>query len=259
MNASGLLPLLLLGALTACDQGVDSLNYEILRSIPHDSTAYTQGLLYHDGLLFESTGRHGTSSVRKTDPRTGEILQTRQLDEEYFGEGLARVGGELFQLTWQSGVGFVYDSDSLTLRRTFAYEGEGWGLCSDGESLFMSDGSDRILRRDPASFDILDELRVTEEGYPVWRLNELECVGSQIYANVYQTTRILRIEKVTGRVTGEIDGFRLSAAAKRNPDPEAVLNGIAFNPETGTFFVTGKLWKDMFEIRVDGFERPDSP
>ena len=246
-----LLPGLLWG-LTACDQQAQLLDFQVVRTLPHDSGAYTQGLVFLDGLLLESTGGYGTSSLRKTDLETGEILQITHLDDEYFGEGLALVGSELYQLTWKSGLAFVYDLDSLALRRTFEYEGEGWGLCFDGETLFMSNGTDRLLRRAPVTFETLGELRVTENSFPVWRLNELECVGDHIFANVYQTTRILRIEKKTGRVVSEIDGFPLSAAARRIPDPGAVMHGIAYDPGSGAFFVTGKLWQSLFEIRVPG-------
>ena len=242
----------LVWGLSACDRGVPILDYEILRTLPHDPEAYTQGLVFHDGFLFESTGRYGTSSVRKTDLSTGEVLQITSLAEEHFGEGLALVGSELIQLTWQAGLAFVDDSESLVLQRTVEYEGEGWGLCFDGESLFMSNGTDRLFRRDPATFEVLEELQVTKDGLSVWRLNELECVGDDVFANVYQTTKIMRIDKATGRVTSEIDGFSLSAAAERVPDPEAVLNGIAHDPEAGTLYVTGKLWRTLFEIRVVG-------
>ncbi|MFC1661197.1 glutaminyl-peptide cyclotransferase [Gemmatimonadota bacterium] len=250
---TSLLPLvLLLWCTLACDRGARTQEYEVLRTLPHDSLAYTQGLVYHDGFLFESTGRRGSSSVRKVRIETGEVLQLTAVPEEYFGEGLALAGSELFQLTWQSGRGFVYDLDFLTLQRTFEYEGEGWGLCHDGSFFFMSNGSDRILRRDPETFEVLEELRVTRNGISVRGLNELECVNGDIYANVYQTARIVRIDKATGRVVSELNGFRLSAAARRAPDPEAVLNGIAHDPVRGTFYVTGKLWSSLFEIGLDG-------
>jgi len=244
--------LLFLSVLTGCDKGVRTEDYQVLRTLPHDPLAYTQGLVLHDGFLFESTGRYGASSVRKVEMETGAVLQITHLAQEYFGEGLALVDRELFQLTWRSGLAFVYDSESLILQRTFEYEGEGWGLCYDGESLFMSDGSNRLLRRNPTTFEVLGELRVTKGGFSVPRLNELECVGDEIYANIYQTTRIVRIDKFTGSVLSEIDGFRLSAAAHRVPDPEAVMNGIAFDSGRGTFFVTGKLWEELFEIQIIG-------
>jgi glutamine cyclotransferase len=249
MRATVLSTLLLCG-LCACEGGVQPIDYEVLRTLPHDPEAYTQGLVFHEGFLFESTGRHGASSVRKTDLASGEILQITPLAEEYFGEGLALVGSELVQLTWQSGRAFVYDAESLKPLRTLEYEGEGWGLCYDGEALFMTDGTDRLLRRDPRTFEVLGEQKVTENGLSVWRLNELECVDDYIYANVFPSARIVRIDKYTGRVVSELDGFRLSANAGRVADPEAVLNGIAHNPETGTLFVTGKLWDRLFEVVI---------
>ena len=245
-------PGLLFLGLSACDKGVESLPYEILRTLPHDGEAYTQGLVLRDGFFFESTGRYGESTVRRVDLATGEALQSITLAEEYFGEGLALVGSELFQLTWKSGLAFVYDVETLDLIRSLEYQGEGWGLCYDGQSLFMSDGTDRLFRRDPTTFEVQDELRVTANGISVWRVNELECVGEYIYANVYPTTRILQIDKHTGRVLSEIDGFRLSAAARRVSDPEAVLNGIAHDPTTGSLYVTGKLWDSLFEIEING-------
>jgi glutaminyl-peptide cyclotransferase len=209
-------------------------------------------LLYHEGRFFESTGRNGSSSLREVDPETGEILRITSLSEDYFGEGLARVGSELIQLTWHAGIAFVYDLETLALLRTFDYEGEGWGLCFDGEFLFMSDGTNRLTQRDPGTFEVLGEVRVTKGGYSVSSLNELECVGDVIFANVFQTNRIVRIDKVTGQVTGEIDAFQLSLGAERGPDPEAVLNGIAHDPEKGTLFVTGKLWDRIYELRLGG-------
>jgi len=237
-------------AVSGCDQPVPTQEYRILRTYPHDPEAYTQGLVFQDGVLFESTGRRGTSSLRKVELKTGEVLSIHELPEEYFGEGLALVGSELIQLTWQSGLAFVYDSETLGLRRTMEYTGEGWGLCFDGESLFMSNGSGKLQRRNPETFEVREEIRVTKDGFSVSRLNELECVGNEILANVYQTNQILRIDKLTGRVTAEIDGYELSVASRRSPDPEAVFNGIAFDPATGHFFVTGKLWPDLFEIEI---------
>ena len=242
------LPLLFSG----CDGPVQIQEFQVVRTLPHDQQAYTQGLVYHEGLLYESTGRLGESSLRKVDPATGEVLSMHALPEEYFGEGLALVGSELFQLTWKAGIAFVYDIKSLTLQRTLEYEGEGWGLCYDGESLYMSNGTDRLYRRDPTTFSLLGEVQVTEGGFSVRALNELECLGNEILANVFQTNRIVRIDKNTGKIISELDGFSLSLASKRPPDPEAVLNGIAHDPVTGNLFVTGKLWPDLFEIEVGG-------
>ena len=238
--------------LSGCDQDVPALEFKALRALPHDTAAYTQGLLYFNGRFFESTGRLGTSSVREVDPESGKVLQITPLAPELFGEGLARVGSQLIQLTWHAGLAFVYDVETLTLQRTFEYEGEGWGLCFDGESLYMSDGSTRLMRRDPLTFEVVDEFRVTQAGYSVSNLNELECVGDVIYANIFQSNRIVRIDKATGQVTGEIDGFQLTLGAGRGTDPEAVMNGIAHDPDRGTLFVTGKLWDRIYELQVGG-------
>jgi len=252
--ASSSVAALLLGtALLGCDDGGAALQeYTILRTLPHDTAAYTQGLVFHDGELFESTGKNGASSVRRVEIETGRVIQSTPLPEEYFGEGLALVGSELIQLTWHAGLAFVYDLETLTVQRTFQYEGQGWGLCYDGEALYMSDGSSRLQRRDPGTFELLEMIPVTEGGYSVQQINELECVGDHIYANVYQTDRILRIDKTTGHVVGELDGFRLSAASRRTPNYEAVLNGIAYDPGTDTFYLTGKLWPDLFQVRLVG-------
>lgn len=244
--------LVIVAALAACAPGPPSLDYEILGTFPHDSGAYTQGLLFHDGRVFESTGRHGFSSVRRVDVPTGRVLERTAVDSAYFGEGLARVGSELIQLTWKAGVAFVYDLESLELKRRYSYDGEGWGLCFDESSLYMSDGSSTIYRRDPETFEVLGEIAVTSGGAPLSRLNELECVGEFIYANVYQTDRVVRIDKRSGQVTGVIDLSSIPLSARALGDVDAVLNGIAFIPETGVFLVTGKLWPTMFAIRLAG-------
>jgi glutamine cyclotransferase len=247
-----LFSLFLLLSVLSCEHSVPSQEFRIIRTFPHDSQAYTQGLLFRDGVLYESTGRYGSSSVRRVDLQSGEVLSIHELSDEYFGEGLAMVGRTLIQLTWKSELAFVYDADSLALEGTHTYAGEGWGLCFDGEALYMSNGSDRLIRRNPETFEVLDEIQVTKEGLSVPRLNELECVGDHIFANVYQSDRILRIDKRTGRVVSEIDAYRLSVASERAADPEAVLNGIAYDPATGHLFVTGKLWSDLFEIELEG-------
>jgi glutamine cyclotransferase len=247
-----ILPALFLAALLSCDKPAPTQEYRIVASHPHDPTAYTQGLVFHDGALYESTGRHGESTVRRVELESGRVLASRSLPDDVFGEGLALVGSELYQLTWKAGIVYVYDVDSLTLKRTHEYSGDGWGLCFDGSWLFMSNGSDRLLRRDPSTFELLEEIRVTEDGFSVRQLNELECVGDEILANVFQTNRILRIEKVTGKVLAELDGYSLSLASRRPPNPEAVFNGIAHDPRTGHLYVTGKLWPDLFEIEIVG-------
>jgi glutaminyl-peptide cyclotransferase len=241
----------LLVALSACDDGPDEIGYEIAATFPHDPGAYTQGLLFHDGFLFESTGRWGASSVRKVNAQSGEVVASTAVDSAYFAEGLALVGSELIQLTWKAGIAFVYDVETLEVQRQFQYSGEGWGLCYDGSTLFMSDGSSRIVRRDPASFEVLSQMEVTADGFGQSNLNELECVGDFIYANIYLSDRIVRIDKLTGEIVGELDGYALSLASRRPPEAEAVLNGIAYIQETGFLLVTGKLWPTLFAIRLD--------
>ena len=226
------------------------LEYELLRTLPHDPEAFTQGLLIHAGIFFESTGRYGKSEVRQVEIVTGQVMLSHALSEDHFGEGLARVGDKLIQLTWKAGLAFVYDGATVAPLSTFAYEGEGWGLCHDGESLFMSDGSDMLQRRDPDTFDLLDKIEVTRNDSSVRNLNELECVGDHVYANIYRSNEIVRIDKVTGAITGELDADALSQASGRPAHSGAVFNGIAYDERTGTFYVTGKLWPVMFEIEI---------
>ena len=242
--------LALLGLGGCASAAVPSIEYEILGTFPHDPAAYTQGLLFHDGRLYESTGRYGESGVRRVDVPTGEVLASAAVDSALFGEGLARVDAQLVQLTWKSGTAFVYDLETLEVLREYAYEGEGWGLCYDGESLWMSDGSSALERRDPQTFDVLGVLEVTRDGSPQRRLNELECVDGWIYANVYQSDVIARIDKATGEVLGEIDLSSVPLSARKPGDIEAVLNGIAYVPETGVFLVTGKLWPKLLALRL---------
>ncbi len=228
------------------------LGYDVRRTLPHDPDAYTQGLLIHEGFFFESTGRFGESELRQVDMRTGRVVRSHALSEDHFGEGLARVGSKLMQLTWKAGLAFVYDMETWALETTFEYTGEGWGLCYDGESLLMSNGSGTLTRRSPDTFEVLQEIQVTRDGFSVRSLNELECVGDHVYANVYMSNDILRIDKATGRVTGGLDAFALSVESNRPPGEEAVLNGIAYDESTRTFYVTGKLWPRMFEIEITG-------
>ncbi len=222
---------------------------EVLNTYPHDPNAFTQGLLLYGGDLFESTGLFGQSSLREVDLETGEVVRELPLGSEYFAEGLALVGDKLVQLTWQNGRAFVYDRDTFNLENRFSYETEGWGLCYDGEGLYMSDGSATLFERDAETFEIQSEKQVKLGGEPVTQLNELECVGDFVYANVWQTDRIVKIDKKSGRVVSDIDASTLFPAAERPADPNAVLNGIAFNPDTDTFYLTGKLWPKLFEVR----------
>ena len=238
--------------LWSCERPVAELGYELRRTLPHDPEAYTQGLLLHDGVFYESTGQYGKSDVRQVDIATGQVLRIHTLGEEHFGEGLALVGDRLVQLTWKAGLAFVYDAATLAPVDTLQYEGEGWGLCHDGQSLFMTDGSGTLQRRDPETFDLVEEIQVTRDGFSARNLNELECVGDHIYANIYLKNEIVRIDKVSGEITGVLDAFSLSVYGGRPVDAGAVFNGIAYDRAAGTFYVTGKLWSSMFEIAITG-------
>ena len=231
-------------------QAAPVYGYQIVRSYPHDPQAFTQGLAYHDGHLYEGTGLAGQSSIRKVKLESGEVVQIQRLDPQYFGEGIAIWQNALVQLTWQSEIGFVYDRATFQRTRTFTYRGEGWGLTQDGKRLIMSDGQpDGMLRFiDPASMKETGRLAVRDEGRPVAGLNELEVVKGEIYANVWQTQRIARISPSTGRVTGWIDLSGLLSA--REAAGVDVLNGIAYDAAADRLFVTGKLWPKLFEIRV---------
>lgn len=234
------------------DQPAPTASYRVVRSYPHDRDAYTQGLVFRDGLFYESTGLHGQSTLRKVRLDSGEVLQARRLDARYFGEGLALVGKELIQLTWQTEIGFVYDLETFELKRTFRYKGEGWGLAYDGTRLVMSDGSEVLRFLDPSTLRETGRLTVRDAGVPVMQLNELEIVKGEIFANVYQTDRIARISPRTGKVTGWIDlSGLLSPRDAAGLDPaNAVLNGIAYDSGADRLFVTGKLWPKLFEIQV---------
>ena len=224
-------------------------SYRIVHSYPHDSRAYTQGLLYVDGHLYESTGLNGRSSLRMDDLTTGRVLHSAPVPSQYFAEGLAAWDSTLIQLTWQSHIAFVYDRFSFRLLRTFHYDGEGWGLTQDDKDLIMSDGSATLRFFDPQTFREVRRIVVKDRGEPVTELNELEYVRGEIYANVWHTDRIARISPTTGRVLGWIDLAGLYPDDQRS-GPEAVLNGIAYDAVHDRLFVTGKLWPKLFEIKV---------
>lgn len=245
---TSLIFLCLLG-LASCQQAVTQQVPEVINSFPHDEAAFTQGLLLYDGKLYESTGLNGASSLREVDLETGKVIRILPLAERYFGEGLARVDDKLIQITWRNGEAFVYDLETFEQEEIFTYSTEGWGLCFDGEDLYMSDGSAQLYRRDPETFEEEKVIDVTLSGESVNNLNELECVGEHVYANVWQTDRIVKIDKASGRVVSEIDASGLFPASERPSDPNAVLNGVAYNPESETFYLTGKLWPSLFEVR----------
>jgi len=219
-----------------------------VRKYPHAVDAFTQGLLWHDGAMYESTGRYGESSLRRVRLDDGRVLAERELDESLFGEGLARVDDRLVQLTWRSGVAVVSDLTTLERRDSLRYLGEGWGLCHDGEELIMSDGSSILEFRDPASFELSREVTVWNGKRTVRNLNELECVGDEVYANVWQTDEIVRIDSKTGKVTAVIDASGL--LSREEAARADVLNGIAYKPDSKTFLLTGKLWPYVFEVEL---------
>jgi glutamine cyclotransferase len=224
----------------------ESLRVRVVRSFAHDPGAFTQGLVFHAGKLYESTGLIGRSSLRRVDPASGAVEAQVALDPWLFGEGLAVAEGRLVQLTWTQGRALLWDLERLTPRGEFRYAGEGWGLCFDGRRLVMSDGSERLTRRDPRTFAVADVVTVRSGARPLPRLNELECVGDVVYANVWQTERIARIDARSGQVTAWIDASGLlSAAEARGAD---VLNGIAYLPASGRFVLTGKHWPRAFEV-----------
>ena len=227
-----------------------ALAYQIVHVYPHDSQAFTQGLIYVDGHLYESTGLNGRSSIRMEDLSSGRVLQHYNLPAEYFGEGLTAWGSNLVQLTWKSRKGFVYDRFTFSVLRTFQYEGEGWGLTHDDRQLIMSDGTSYLRFLDPKSFRVTRRIHVTDPaGHPVENLNELEYIRGEIYANVWETDKIVRISARTGRVLGWID---LSGIIDKGElgSSDAVLNGIAYDSTGARLFVTGKLWPKLFEIKV---------
>lgn len=235
---------------TSTAQGSDvvkSLRVDVIRAFPHDPTAYTQGLLWWDGKLYESTGQYGESTLRRVDPQTGEVEQRINITPAYFGEGLARVDDRLVVLTWKAERAFVYDLKTFTQLRTFRYRGEGWGLCHDGTRLVMSNGSDVLTFYDPETLEKIGSLRVTLRGRPLTSINELECVREKVYANVWERNFIVHIDLDSGRVTDQIDAAGLlNPAEARGTD---VLNGIAYSSESNTFYITGKWWPTMFEVR----------
>jgi glutamine cyclotransferase len=226
---------------------VEALRTEVVASYPHDREAFTQGLVLEDGRLFESTGLVGRSSLREVEVATGRVVRRHDVPAPYFAEGLALAGRTLLQLTWQDGRTFTYDRDSFAPGTTFDYTGEGWGLCHDGQDLVMSDGSARLAYRGVTTFRVQREVTARLRGEPVTRLNELECVGGDVYANVWTTDRIVRVAGATGTVTAVIDASGLLSPAEQIGTD--VLNGLAYDGADGTFLITGKLWPRLFRVR----------
>lgn len=262
---AGVVAVASIAALWASDRGVPSdavagsepqrrgapvQSYRVLKTYPHDPSAFTQGLVFVDGVFYESTGLQGESSLRKVEIATGKVLQKRAVDAKYFAEGLALVGSELLQLTWQHNIGFVYDRSTFQQKRTFAYATEGWGLAYDAKGgLVMSDGSDKLFWLDPKTQKVLKTVAVTDAGRPVPQLNELEWIEGEVWANVWTTDRIARINPATGVVNAWVDFSSLWPQAQRTP-PADVFNGIAYDAATKRIFVTGKKWPRLYQVEV---------
>ncbi|MDR0955481.1 MAG: glutaminyl-peptide cyclotransferase [Rikenellaceae bacterium] len=223
--------------------------YRVVKSYPHDGQAYTQGLFWYEGFLYESTGLTGQSTLRKVDLPTGEVLQSVPLAEEYFGEGAALLDGKIYQITWENNTGFIYDLATLEPLGQFGYTGAGWGLTTDGQYLYMSDGTEKIMVLDPQTFRPLRTIEVYSDAGRVTQINEMEWIEGEIWANIYLTDQIVRIDPETGAVRGIIDLKRILPPADKDMSTD-VLNGIAYDPATGRIFVTGKNWKKLFEIEV---------
>jgi len=224
--------------------------YRVVHAYPHDTSAYTEGLFYKDGYLYESTGEAGASTVRKVELQSGKVVQRHDLPAQYFGEGIVDWGSRIMQLTWKDQMGFVYDLATFKQQRTFDYPGEGWALTRDDKRIYMSDGSAVLRILDPQTLTSVGSILVTDDGQPVTNLNELEWVKGEIYANVWLTQRIARIDPATGHVVGWIDLSGILDVSKL-PDPgNDVLNGIAYDAKHDRLFVTGKCWPKLFEISL---------
>ena len=236
-------------ATAAEERAAPTFGFEVIHAYPHDPNAFTQGLIFLDGALYESTGLNGRSTVRKVQLETGKVLQQAVVDSVYFAEGMTNWGPDLIQLTYKNQRGFVYDRASFKIKQRFSYEGEGWGLTQDGKRLIMSDGSAQLRFIDPGSLQETGRVTVKDGTRPVTELNELEFVHGEILANIWMTDRIARISPATGQVTGWIDLKGLMKSSELS-SLDAVLNGIAYDPAGDRLFVTGKLWPKLFEIKL---------
>lgn len=226
------------------------LKYKIVNTFPHDTKAFTEGLEFHDGVLFESTGQKADSYFRSVDYKTGKVIKQVDLPKEYFGEGITFLNGKIFQLSWQEKTGFIYDAKTLKLEKTFKYdkEIEGWGMTNDGKYIYRSDGTEKIWKMDPDTQKLIDYINVYSGTSKIKAINELEYINGKFYVNVWQKDAIAVVNPTSGAVEGILD---MSGLRKFIKHPEAeVLNGIAYNPATKTIFVTGKYWEKMFEITV---------
>jgi len=224
--------------------------YKVIKTYPHDKTAYTQGLLFSDGIFYESTGLNGQSSLRKVKIETGEVLKYYKLAENIFGEGLVLFNDKLIQISWQNQTGFVYNKETFAVEHEFKYPTEGWGITTDGKNLIMSDGSNTLYFYNPETFEEISRIDVYDNVGIVKNLNELEYINDEIYANIYQTDKIARINPVNGKVIAYINLENLLPESDRSPDTD-VLNGIAYDAKTKRLWVTGKRWSKLFEIKIN--------
>ena len=225
-------------------------SYQVVHTYPHDTQAFTEGLFYLNGFLYESTGLERQSTIRKVRLETGEVVQKIDVPPQYFGEGIVNWKQHLVSLTWKSGVGFVYDLATLKVQRRFSYPGEGWALTQDGTRLIMSDGTPELRFLDPVSLKETGRISVTYNGTPISSINELEWVKGRIYANVWHTNLLVIIDPTSGIVTGVVNLAGLLSPSEQPPGPDGVLNGIAYDAQHDRLFVTGKNWSKLFEIRV---------
>ncbi|MQY79357.1 MAG: glutaminyl-peptide cyclotransferase [Bacteroidetes bacterium] len=225
--------------------------YKVVNTYPHDRSAFTEGLVFEDGVLYEGTGLHGHSTLRRVKLETGEILQICELPPQYFGEGVTIYGNKIIQLTWQSHIGFVYNKYSFKLLKKFNYPNEGWGITHDGKHLIMSDGTSTLHFLDPETFEEINQIEVSANNTPVTGINELEYIQGEIYANIWQTERIARIDPLTGQVVGWID-LKGILSPEDHSETVDVLNGIAYDAKNDRLFVTGKFWPKLFEIELIG-------
>lgn len=226
------------------------LNYKIIKTYPHDINAYTQGFEFYNGVLLEGTGQYSESTLRKTDYKSGKVTEQIKLEDKYFGEGITVLKDKIYQLTWKEKKGFVYDAKSFKLEKTFSFETEGWGITNDGEKLYMSDGTEKIYIINPDTFKVEDFINVYTNGAKIEAVNEMEWINGRIWANIYQKDAIAVINPKTGAVENVINCSELRSKVTQHPELDA-FNGIAFNPITKTYFVTGKNWDKSFEIVVD--------
>lgn len=239
-------------AVHACDAArgeVADAPFEVLATYPHDTAAYTQGLIWEDSVLLESTGQYGRSDIRRVDLTTGRVLQSRRMADNRFGEGMIKLNGKLYQLTWESHVGYIYDATTFAPLDSFTYTGEGWGLATDGTNIIMSDGSDSLRWLNPQTLQVEKSRKVTWQGSPLNRLNEMEWVDGMLFANVYESDWIAKIDPATGTVVKLYDFASLWPRAQR-PYSAEVFNGISLGPQPGTLIVTGKLWPSLYVVRL---------